>query len=288
MPAPRDLVGLAWRRELAADVLANLDAIDTLEVIADDWLQAPRERVAALADLARLRPLELHGVSLGLASAALVAAERLDRMARLVDRVRPAGWSEHLAFVRGGGVEIGHLAAPPRTAATVAGAVANVRRAARVVGSLPALENVATLIEPPCSTLAEPAWVGAILDGTGAPLLLDLHNLWANAVNFGHDPLALLQAMPLARVRRVHLAGGRWWGPGVARARRLDDHRHAVPAEVFALLEALAARVPQPLAVVVEREGNHPPFDETLAELAAVRAALQRGRERPAAWPRAA
>lgn len=283
-----DRVGLAWRRDRAADVLAHLDAIDTLEVIAEDWLDAPRDRVAALADLARLRPLQLHGVSLGLASAAPVAPARLDRLARLVDRVRPAGWSEHLAFVRGGGVEIGHLAAPPRTEATVAGAVDNLRRAAKTVGAMPSLENVATLIDPPCSTLTEADWVRQILDAADAPLLLDLHNLWANALNFGHEPLALLQALPLQRVCRVHLAGGRWWGPGVARPRRLDDHLHDVPDEVFALLEALAATVPQPLAVVIEREGRHPPFAETLAELAAARAALRRGRERRQAWPRAA
>jgi len=43
---------------------------------------------------------------------------RLDKMARLVEQVRPQFWSEHLAFVRGGGIEIGHLAAPPRIADT--------------------------------------------------------------------------------------------------------------------------------------------------------------------------
>ena len=209
-----DRVGLTWRGELAGEILRHLDAIDALEVIAEDWLQSPRRHLDALADLARARPLTLHGVSLGLASAAPVDGARLERLARLVGRVQPAGWSEHLAFVRGGGVELGHLAAPPRTPHTVAGAVANLRRAAQAVGLPPALENVATLIDPPCSTLGEAAWIGATVQGAGAPLLLDLHNLWANAVNFGHDAQALLHALPLDRVAEVHLAGGRWWGWG--------------------------------------------------------------------------
>jgi uncharacterized protein (UPF0276 family) len=284
-----DRVGLGWRGALAGSILAHLDRIDALELIAEDWWQAPRSRLAALASLARERPLSLHGVSMGLASAAPVQQQRLDRMARLVAAVQPAGWSEHLAFVRGGGVEIGHLAAPPRSPATVDGALANLRQAAAVVGTLPALENVATLIDPPCSTMDEAAWTSAIVEASGAPLLLDLHNLWANALNFGQAPLALLQAMPLRRVQQVHLAGGRWWGPGVQRARRLDDHLHEVPPEVFGLLQALAAAVPQPLTVIVERDGAYPAFDQLLAELDLARAALARGRaERAAAHRRAA
>lgn len=286
---PIDRVGLGWRGALAGSILAHLDRIDALELIAEDWWQAPRSRLAALASLARERPLSLHGVSMGLASAAPVQPQRLDRMARLVAAVQPAGWSEHLAFVRGGGVEIGHLAAPPRSPATVAGALANLRQAAAVVGTLPALENVATLIDPPCSTMDEAAWTSAIVEASGAPLLLDLHNLWANALNFGQAPLALLQAMPLRQVQQVHLAGGRWWGPGVQRARRLDDHLHEVPPEVFGLLQAVAAAVPQPLTVIVERDGAYPAFDQLLAELDLARAALARGRaERAAAHRRAA
>jgi uncharacterized protein (UPF0276 family) len=288
--AATDRVGLAWRGDLAGDILRHLDAIDALEVIAEDWLHAPRRRLDALAELARTRPLTLHGVSLGAASAVPVDGARLDRLARLVGRVQPAGWSEHLAFVRGGGVELGHLAAPPRTPHTVDGTVANLRRAAQAVGLPPAVENVATLIDPPCSTLDEPAWVGAIVRGAGVPLLLDLHNLWANALNFGHDARVLLHALPLERVHEVHLAGGRWWGervPGAGRARLLDDHLHDVPAEVYALLEALAAAVPQPLTVILEREGRHPPFEVMLQQIGQARAALARGRA-AAPWREAA
>jgi uncharacterized protein (UPF0276 family) len=274
-----DRVGLGWRGELAAGIFEHLDRIDVLEVVAEDRAFASRRGTAALAELARVRPLSLHGVTLGLASSAPVATWRLDRMARLVERVRPESWSEHLAFVRAGGTEIGHLAAPPRTAATVDGAVANVARAARVVGALPMIENVATLIAPPASTMDEATWVGAIVRGSGAALLLDLHNLQANAVNFGLPPRALLEAMPLDRVSSVHLAGGRWITPPGGGARRLlDDHLHDVPDEVFGLLEVLASRVPQRLTVILERDGEYPEFAALLEQLDRARQALARGR----------
>src|SRR5688500_13351513 len=112
-------VGIGWRPELAAGIFAHLDRIDVVEVLADNYFKASRRELDALRALAAQVPVQLHGVSMGLASAYAVGTARLDKMARLIERVRPAGWSEHLAFVRAAGVEVGHLAMPPRTTATV-------------------------------------------------------------------------------------------------------------------------------------------------------------------------
>jgi len=170
-----DRVGLGWRPELAAGILVNLERIDVVEVIADDYVGAGRRALHALRTLARQVPLWLHGVGLGPASAEHVDGHRLDGIARVVGAVEPEGWSEHLAFVRGGGVEIGHLAAPPRNAATVEGAARNLARCRTVVGALPLVENVATLIDPPGSDRDEPRWITDVAAASGAPLLLDLH-----------------------------------------------------------------------------------------------------------------
>lgn len=274
-----DRVGLGWRRELGAAILAHLDRIDTVEVLADDYVDAPRREVDALVALGRARPLSLHGVALGLASSLPVDEHRLARLARLIARLAPESWSEHLAFVRGGGVEIGHLAAPPRTPATVAGAIANLERARRVIGAAPLVENVATLVDPPASTMDEASWVAAIVAGSGCDLLLDLHNLHANAANFAGSAQAMLARLPLDRARTIHLAGGRWIG-GPGGRRLLDDHLHDVPEEVFSLLVEVAARAPQPLTVIVERDGSYPPFPTMLAELDRARSALSEGRRR--------
>ena len=269
-----DRVGLGWRPELAVAIFTHLDRIDVVEVIADDYFDAGRGELRALRTLAAQVPVLLHGVSLGLASTCAVDGGRLDALARVVERVAPDAWSEHLAFVRAGGHEIGHLAAPPRTAATVEGAARNVARARRLVGAAPLLENVATLIDPPGSDRDEPRWIADVADAAGVDLLLDLHNLYANAVNFGFDAREALTRIPVERVSAVHLAGGRWIG------RLLDDHLHDVPAPVFSLLTELAALAPRPLTIIIERDGNFPPIAHLLAELDRARAALARGRAR--------
>lgn len=275
----RDRFGLGWRPELAAGILAHLDRIDVIEVIADNYFDAPRRDLRALQTLAAQVPVVLHGVSLGLASAVAVEPRRLGRMARLVETTGAESWSEHLAFVRGGGIEIGHLAAPPRTEASIEGACRNVDSAARVVGCAPLVENIATLVPPPASRLGEPEWIGRIVCGAGVGLLLDLHNLYANAANFGDDPHTFLRRLPLERVGAVHLSGGRWINGPNAERRLLDDHLHDVPEEVLALLRELGRLAPQPLTVIIERDGRFPPIASLLDQLNAARNALAAGRQ---------
>lgn len=275
-----DRVGLAWRDDLAAQIVLHLDSIDHLEIIAEREWSASRRRLDALRDLARQVPVSLHGVSLGLVSSGAVPEARLERIARLVERVEPDHWSEHLAFVRAGGFEIGHLAAAPYAPQTLEGALRNLERARELVGTLPQLENIATLLTPPGSCWTEAEFVGRVMRGADAAMLLDLHNLYANACNFGQDPAAILDAMPLERVASVHLSGGHWETGLDGRSRLIDDHIHDPPPAVFELLEMLALKVSQPLTVIIERDGHYPDFAVLLEQIARARAALALGRER--------
>jgi uncharacterized protein len=274
-----DRFGLTWHPALAPDIVRARGRIDTLEVIPEVALRATRGDRDFLRMLARQMPVSLHGVSLGLASASPVEEWRLDEMARLVDEVQPEDWSEHLAFVRAGGVELNHLAAPPRTTAVLEGLAENLRRARRIVGSAPALENVATLLDPPGSTCDEQAWLCEVLAATGAPLLLDLHNVCTNAVNLRYDAKALIRALPLERISTVHIAGGTdAVDLATGTTLRVDDHRHDVPADVFELLTLVGELATQPLTVVLERDGDFPPFEQMLEELDGARVALAAGR----------
>jgi hypothetical protein len=248
--------GIGWRPELGAAILANLDRIDAVELLAEDYGQSHRR---ALRFLRRNVSITVHGTSLGLASTEPVDRKRLDAIARVVEWTEAESWSEHLAFVRAGGMEIGHLAAPPRNDATLEGLMRNVDVARRVIGSAPLLENVASLIDPPFSTYDELTWMETVARATGCDLLLDLHNLHANAVNFGFQP-----RVPRCRIGAIHIAGGK----RIEGDRILDDHLHEVPDAVFALLPAVTADL-----VILERDGRYPPFAELLGELDRARAA---------------
>lgn len=123
------------------------------------------------------------------------------------------------------------------------------------VGVPVGLENLALAL-----SLDDVRWQGELLDEvlTGDDvLLLDLHNLYCQVVNFGCDPIALLEAYPLARVRELHVAGGRDWDvPGGGARVRRDTHDGAVPAPVFELVDAALARCPNLEVVILERLGG--------------------------------
>ncbi|MEO5824122.1 MAG: DUF692 family multinuclear iron-containing protein [Vicinamibacteraceae bacterium] len=280
--ASRDRFGLTWHPLLAGAILTNGHRLDIVEVIPEGRFLDSRRARRALRTLAREIPVAIHGVSLGFAAAGGVDVARLDAFARLMDDVVPEHWSDHLAFVRAGGVELGHLAAPTRTALTVEAAAENLERAARRVGAPPLAENVSTLLDPPGSDRTEQTWLLELLEASGSDLLLDLHNLVTNGQNLGYDPRALVDALPAHRIRAIHIAGGSEVEAASGERRLLDDHRHAVPDSVYALLERVGERVPHALDVILERDGAFPTFDALLGELDRARVALAAGRARRA------
>jgi uncharacterized protein (UPF0276 family) len=281
--ADRDRVGLGWRMELAKDIGACLDRgpeIEFLEVIAEEYFAAADSQIAGLTALAQIVPMALHGVSLGLASTQPLEMKIADQMARLCGLVQPVFWSEHMSFVRGGGHEIGHLAAGPRTRETADLAVKNALRLRDIVGSAPALENIASLVEPPCSTINEGTWHAQIVTNSGGGMLLDLHNLYANAVNTGRGAIEMLRELPLHLVKQVHMSGGVMISAPFGSTLLLDDHVHDVAETCYTLLEELAATVDQPLYVLIERDGRYPPFSELLEQIGRARQAVATGRSR--------
>jgi uncharacterized protein (UPF0276 family) len=133
------------------------------------------------------------------------------------------------------------------------------------------LENIAYLVDPPGAEMDEAEFVSRAVVESGCGLLLDLTNLHANAANHGYDPVAWLERVPLDRVVQVHVTGGHW-RDGIL----IDSHSQATPADVWELLEYVAARAPV-RAVLLERDERIPPIGELLDELDLARAALRAG-----------
>lgn len=270
----KDRFGIGWRYDLASGILSNLDKVDLVEVIADDYFD---KSTSVIRTISTQIPVVMHGVSLGLASTSSVDKKRLGKMARVVNEIEPEFWSEHLAFVRSGGYEMGHLAMPPRNNSNIEGTIQNLSETSRIVGEKPLLENIATLIDPPASDFDEAKWISEILVNSDCEMLLDLHNLYTNSINLKYDPISFLDKIPCERIRTIHIAGGRLV-KSQSGYRILDDHLHSVPTQVFDLLTEVGSRVDRPLTVILERDGNYPSINDLLAELDLARTALGQGR----------
>src|SRR5262249_40910321 len=97
--------------------------------------------------------------------------------------------------------------------------------------------------------------------------------VFVNAKNFGGDPVAFLDRIPLERVAYVHVAGGI-----VRHGVYHDTHAHALWPEVIELAAELARRRPE-VRVMLERDDNYPSDAELGAELDAVKLALGCGEQ---------
>jgi len=162
------------------------------------------------------------------------------------------GVSEHYGFMGVDGVNVGAPLPPPPVPEVVEAGTAAMGALKRTLGLPVGLENLAMGLSPD-DVEAQPRLLSQILDAVDGYLVLDLHNLWCQAVNFGVDPIALMDAYPLARTRVMHVSGGSWSSHGAVQLRR-DTHDGRVPDPVFTLLaEALSRCTPQ--VVLLEQLG---------------------------------
>ncbi|HLL67439.1 MAG TPA: DUF692 domain-containing protein [Micromonosporaceae bacterium] len=260
-------VGIGWRPEIDLTV-ERLAGVDFVEVVAESVCA---ERVPA--SLRRLRargvPVVPHGVTLSLGSAEPPQPDRLRRLAACAVAVQAPLVTEHIAFVRAGGLDAGHLLPVPRTREALNVVVANVRIAQAAMPVPLAVENVAALIGWPCDELTEGQFLAELVERTGVGLLLDVANLYTSQINVGLDPLAALTDLPLEAVAYLHVAGG-VLRDGIWH----DTHAHPVPTAVLELLAAVSERIPVP-GVLLERDGAYPGDPELAAELAAIRRAAR-------------
>lgn len=264
--------GYSYRRAYRAQTFAHRERIGMLEIVAEHFMHpATRDEFALLADHFPLVP---HGLGMSLGSADGLDDAYVERFAAVVASARAPWWSDHVAFTRAGGIDIGHLAPLPWTREALDVLERNVaharRRIARVVGrDVPVvLENIAAPMRWPDAEMSESDFLCELVARTGCGLLLDVENLHANALNFGEDPRAVLAALPRDAVVQLHVAGGAYAGETY-----LDSHAYPVNDAVWELAaeacERFAIR-----AIVVERDERMPPFAELLGEIERARTLL--------------
>lgn len=252
--------GVSFRGEWRWDVVRHREELGAVECIPDDV--AGPAGIRDLVLIGQAVPVLLHGIGLSLGSAEGLDPERVEHLARVMEAVRPPWYSEHIAFCRAGGIEIGHLAPLPFSRRAVDTVAANVETLRKSIPKVPLLlENIAYNFQLPGSEMTEAEFVGSVLEAADAGLLLDLENVHANSQNHGYDPIGYLESLPLDRVVEVHLAGG-----VVRDGRYADSHTRPVPEESWALLEWLAPRT-NVRAAIIERDDDLPPFAELLAEV---------------------
>jgi len=146
-----------------------------------------------------------------------------------------------------------------------------IRRARELKDRLPVpfiLENITYYAELGEKELAEPEFLGEILEGADVGWLLDINNVYVNSINFGFEPKDWLLRVPLDRVVQMHIAGHERVGDLT-----LDTHGAPVIDPVIELMQWVLPRIGRPVPVLLERDNDIPCLATLLAERAVIQEA---------------
>lgn len=254
-------VGMGYRDPLRKEILQYTDGIDFLEITADNFLQSPNTRWVFLDALRSRYSLIPHGLNLSLGSAEGLNREYLSELTELVQRVNPPWWSEHIAFTKAEGVEIGHLSPLPFNRESIDAFCDNVCEAQDRIETPLILENITYTVDLPWHEMEENKFLGELLDRTGCGLLLDVTNLFINSQNHGYDPVEFLKTIPAERIIQLHFVGGM-----MKDGKWIDNHSQNTQDDIFQLIDSVLQYAPVK-GVILERDANFPPFTTITDEL---------------------
>ncbi len=275
--------GIGWRHPHFAELLETLPDLDFIEVHSENFFGAGGAALAVLHQARAHYPISLHGVGLALGSACGIDAWHLEQLARLVERIEPVRVSDHACFARGalaGGREVhaADLLPIPFNAGALDVMCANVQRVQDRLKRPLLVENLSAYISFDSTDRGETAFLAELATRSGCSLLIDVNNLYVNALNerlagSSVDPLAAciqwLDKIPPQIVGELHVAGHKDCGDIV-----IDDHGSSVSREVWQIYQHAQQRFGG-VPALVEWDTDLPPLAVLLAEAAMARAVPQ-------------
>jgi len=264
-------VGIGLRQPHYAPLLETSPALGFVEVHSENFFADGGAALAVLRQARERYPVSLHGVGLGLGSAAGLDSWHLDRLALLVQRIDPVRVSDHACFARaapaGTVVHANDLLPIAFTEASLDLMVAHVMQVQERLGRSMLVENLSSYVSFSDDAMSEPEFFAQLCRRSGCGMLLDVNNLMVNALNAGApDPVAMccaaVDALPAGIVGEIHVAGY-CQTPTLV----IDDHGGRVRPEVWSVCEH-ALRHFGPLPVLVEWDTDVPALDVLLDEAA--------------------
>jgi len=206
-------------------------------------------------------PVLTHGLTMSVGGFDPWDEDYLGDLGEFLLRTGTPWHSEHLCFTFVDGNCLHELFPIPFTREAVRHSIT---RAKELQSRLPVpllLENITYYAELGAAEMDEGDFITAVLEGADVGWLLDVNNVYVNALNFGFDPKEWLSLMPLDRVEQLHIAGHKKFGDIT-----VDTHGADVIDPVIDLMQWTLGRLGRPVPVLLERDNHIPDLNELLAE----------------------
>jgi len=254
--------GIGLRSPHYRQVLSDMPALGWFEVHSENYLGDGGQPLHYLERVRAAYPLSLHGVGLCLGSTERPDCAHLQRLAALVRRFEPGLVSEHLSWGRIEGRYLNDLLPLPYTEEALDVVCEHVDEVQGFLQQQLLVENITSYLQFTHSTIPEPEFIAALVARTGCGILLDVNNVYVNAVNHRTDAPGYIDAIPHGAVKEIHLAGH-----DHIDGMLIDTHGQRVAEPVWALYRHTLARFGA-IPSLIEWDTDIPPLDVLLDEAA--------------------
>lgn len=262
-------IGVGLRTE-HYEAAMNPASIDFIEVHAENFFTDGGASLALLHQVSQHYAISIHATSLGLGSVQPAPKAHLSKLKQLVDTFSPLLVSDHACFswVDGGQSvrHAGDLLPIPFNKAMLGVMIDNIKRVQDVLGRQILVENITSYLNFADDEMPEYAFFNQLCFHSGCGLLLDLHNLYVNAVNKKHpQPLNAVQQhiklIDQQYVKEIHLAGIQ----NTEQQPWVDDHSGPVSQDTWQSYQTAIRRFGN-VPTLIEWDSRLPPWSTLLAE----------------------
>jgi uncharacterized protein (UPF0276 family) len=268
-----DSPGVGYKPQHFEAITTAPGAVGWIEIHAENYMGDGGRPLAQLRALAERMPVSVHGVGLSIGGEGPLDRAHLSRLRLLLDWLRPASFSEHLAWSTHDAGFLNDLLPLPYTRATLDRVADHIDEVQETLGRRMLLENPSTYLAFAESEMDEVSFLTEIARRTGCGLLLDVNNVFVSATNLGWDARAYLDAFPLDAVGEIHLGGHDETRDAQGAPLLIDSHGRRVVDPVWTLYaHALARGGPRP--TLIEWDTDVPDWPVLRAEAARAAALL--------------
>lgn len=264
-------IGVGLRSSHAAALLTTSRRVDWLELVPENWMFYGGKRRRLLRELRERYAMAPHSVSLDIGGGGPLDARFIDGLRGLVKALDAPFFSDHVCWSAAHGRPLHELLPLPFTDEAVEQVARRSREAVERVGAPLVLENATFYAHMPAGDdegrMDEATFLRACVDAGGVELLLDVNNVFVNSKNHGFDARAFIDAMPMEKVRYLHLAGHT-----VEEDVIIDTHIGPIGDDVWSLYRYALKRAGRLVPTLIEWDQQIPPLDVVLDEVDRARA----------------
>lgn len=258
--------GLNLCHENADELFTLKPDLDFIQIHPEHLIQEQGGKYRDQLDILRYHyKVVLHGFGLSIGSCGPLDHDYLRLVRDLLKEHPEAVFSDHFSWSSLSHHHFHDLIPLIQNNETTDYMVSRISEAQEIIGSQILLENISSYMRYQNSTMAEMEFINEVSRKAGSYVLLDVNNIWANAMNFNEDPWEQICKLDKDVVRGYHMAGctKEQMGKGIV---YVDYHREAVSEEVWDLYDQCLQRFGS-WPTLLEWENNIPPIERTLQEV---------------------